>query len=583
MWRVMMKKLFFVLILAAVAATDAMAQTFQARVNRDAIPEGETFLLSLDLEGASTSDAPDFSALDKDFTVYSVSNAYRTNIVNGNMTQSQQWNLVMMPKKTGKLTIPAIKLDKWQSQPVEITVAAAGEEIGTAPVSQSTNQPRFKIDAAVDNTSPYVQQQINYTLTIYDTGGLQGEEPIFTGGSDDWIIKALGAPEITSKTVDGKHLREIKFHYALFPQKSGELTIPSARFNGFYLTREKRRDPFGTLFNDDLFIAGFGMADIFATRNPVVLNTKPIKINVLPAAASNNGNWWLPASDVELFAQFEPANPVFKTGEAVNRTIYLKAGGVADTQLPEIRFASTEGMKQYPEKPQTQMTVENGKIVSVEKIANVYIPQQAGEAEIPAIEVPWFNVGTKRMEKAVLPAMKINVLPGLSMPAPQQLPVTENPRQPEISAQPSVQPVEEVSGIKSGAVYWMLGGAFAAGLLLSFLLMRLFTGKTTPKPRNHKKHVLEKAREKDLRALRDALFEWARHRYHRRDISSLKEIEDLVKDSQFDCELEKLSEALYAKDSADWQAGSFIKVFERISKRKAPKKDDNAPLPKLYK
>jgi hypothetical protein len=52
------------------------------------------------------------------------------------------------------------------------------------------------------------------------------------------------------------------FKYALFPQKSGVLEVPAVRFNGFYLTRERRADPFGSFFNDDMFIAGFGMADV---------------------------------------------------------------------------------------------------------------------------------------------------------------------------------------------------------------------------------------------------------------------------------------------------------------------------------
>lgn len=315
-----------ILALMFLFSHNAMAQTFSASVNRDTVPEGETFLLSLDLSGASTNDTPDLAELGKNFTVYSVANAYRTNIVNNRVEQSRQWNLVLMPKTTGEVTIPAIKLDKFSTQPVTIKVVKAGEQISPQTPGKP-GEPRFKLQGEVDNRNPYVQQQINYTLTLYDTGGLQGEEPMFmTADNNEWIIRNLGAPQITTRVIDGKNIREIKFQYALFPQKSGELTVPAVKFNGFYLTKDSRRDPFSEVFGDDMFIAGFGLNDVFATRNPVVLTTEPIKVTVQSAAAANNGSWWLPASQVELLAHFEPANPVFKAGEAVSRTIYLQIG-----------------------------------------------------------------------------------------------------------------------------------------------------------------------------------------------------------------------------------------------------------------
>ena len=113
--------------------------------------------------------------------------------------------------------------------------------------------------------------------------------------------------------------------------------------------------------------------------------------------------------------------------------------------------------------------------------------------------------------------------------------------------------------------------------------MKLFSSKNSPKIHNYKKYVIEKAKQRDLRALRDGLLEWARHHYRRQSINSLKDIEELSNDQQFECELEKLTEALYAKQATDWKSGSFIKVFERVTRKKYQKKEDNEPLPKLYK
>lgn len=585
-----MRKLVLMLTLLWLCPSVVSAQVFEARVNRSEIPEGETFMLMLDLKGASTNNTPDVSALGKDFTIYSISNAYRTNIVNNQVEQSRQWNLVLMPKNTGNLTIPAIKVDSFSTEPVQIKVAKAGEEIGTNDPAKS-GQPRFYMEGEVDNLSPYVQQQINYTLTIYDTGGLQGDEPSFMVGGDNWIIKNLGAPQIKNRVVNGKNLREIKFYYALFAQKSGELTVPEVRFNGYYLSRDSRKDPFGDIFKDDMFISGFGMADVFATRNPVVLTAKPIKVDVRPAAPENNGNWWLPAEEVKLYAEFSPVNPIFKIGEAVNRTIYLKATGIIDTQLPEINFGATPGLKQYPEKPETKMTVENGKVISLEKISNVYIPNRAGAMTLPEVSVEWFNVRTGKMEKAALPSMQIEVLPGTGMPEEKIEPVT-NASSAEsmqsLSAQKTAGDnapvIEELNRLDNPRIYLLLGAAFGLGILLSFILMRIFGRRNQPqKIHNYKKYIIAKAREKDLRGLRDGILEWAAEHYQKPGINSLKEVEELCNSQEFSCELEKLTEALYARSNQNWKNGSFIKAFEKVSSQKVRKKNDTAPLPKLYK
>ena len=216
-------------------AGNTFAQSFTATVNRNVVPEGETFVLTLDLKDVDTSASPDLNALNEDFMVLSISNGYRTNIVNSQVSKSRQWNLVMIPKKNGEITISEIELAGFKSQPISIKVVPAGEK----PLVKSVdiNSPKFKIVGSIDKDSAYVQEQINYQVKIEDVGGLQGSAPYFERNTDDWIIKNLGEPAVENKVVNGKNLREITFNYALFPQKSGTLIIPPIRFDGYFLTK----------------------------------------------------------------------------------------------------------------------------------------------------------------------------------------------------------------------------------------------------------------------------------------------------------------------------------------------------------
>ena len=314
-----MRKIISILVFGIFFCAEAFAQTLVAKTSRTDLPEGEAFLLTLDYDGSDAS-VPELGVLDKDFTIYSVTNSYQTNIVNGQVSQQRQWQIGLVPKGVAgtAVTVPPIKLGNIQSNPVQLRILDAQnlahpDNSDNPGYQEPQRGPRFAVKGDVDDKNPYVQQQINYTLTLYDAGGLQGGEPEFIDdGSNSWLIRSLGEPEINSKVVNGRSLREIKFRYAMFPQKSGRLKTPVIRFNGYYLTQGGRgSDPFEEIFGGSLFDAGVGFGSMFATRNPVVLNTKPIEVNVRPIPPANNGNWWLPAESVKLYAEWNPQRPVF--------------------------------------------------------------------------------------------------------------------------------------------------------------------------------------------------------------------------------------------------------------------------------
>ena len=576
-----MKKAYFYIVLSLFMASNLYAQSFDATVNRNSLPEGETVVLTLNLQDIDTSSTPDLSALSKDFTVLSVSNSYRTNITNGQVKKSRQWNLVMIPNSSGDKTIPEIELAGYKTKPVTIKVIPAGAEDKLVTAQQTDTAPKFKMTGKINNSSPYVQQQINYQLKIYDAGGLQGASPYFVTQNDDWVIRSLGEPVIETKIVNGQSLREITFNYALFPQKSGILTIPAAKFDGYYLTKNTRNDPFARFFEEDEFFAGFGMNTVFANKNPVILTAKPINVDVKPA--KNISGWWLPAQDVKLSAEFEGNTSQFKVGEPISRTIYLKATGVLDSNLPEIKFASVNGIKQYPEKPINEMTVQNSQIVSFSKISNVYIPERSGETTLPEVEVKWFNTKTDSMETAIIPEYKINVTGNAvtkSIESQSQATVEKN-----ISSLPEKITNNDIKSQQirmEGFAIWQLIIAFIGGIFITLLLLKLLKLMSSRNP--HKKSIISAAKDKDLRRLRDELINWGQRHFPKRDITNLQDVADIFNNQHFNKELDKIREALYAESEKDWNSKEFLDTFCKLSKQiKKHQRTSHEPLPKLYK
>ena len=584
--------LFLSLVASVILAGTAWAQTFNATVNRTDVPQGETFVLTLELIDGDDKGNPDLSVLDKDFIVYSVGTAFNYKYINGISSKSRQWQIALMPKNSGAIEIPSIQMDNLATQPITLNVIpanqalSAGQDTPNQP-AQNANRPKFDMVAKVENTNPYVQQQIDYTITIYDTGGLQGDAPQFIdNGSNDWIIKSLGSPTIGSKIVNGRSLREITFRYALFPQKSGTLKTPEVRFQGYYLTRSRGfNDPFDDLFGSNL--GGIGFADMFATRNPVLLTAAPQSIKVRPIPEENGTNWWLPAKQVALMAEWEPRQPQFKVGEAVSRTIYLKAVGVAENQLPDIRFAQTPNLKQYPDKAISSSGLENGQVVAVKKITNVYIPTTSGAQTIPEIALDWFNVQTNQMERAVLPAVNIEVMPSAGLPSTQAKATQSSLPQADEALAPQQSPMEDLSdmsipGGNSNMAYIIAIAAFLIGIIFSWLIF----GRRRPNAdeiKDYDKYIIKSLKSKDYRALRDGLVTWGRERWHNDKITNLKEVAKAAQDKEFGAYLDELGALLYAQTPQPFNEKGFLKSFEKLRKAKIKSAKEEQPLPKLYK
>ena len=192
--------------------------------------------------------------------------------------------------------------------------------------------------------------------------------------------------------------------------------------------------------------------------------------------------------------------------------------------------------------------VYENKLIAQSITRVVYIPQQGGEQVLPEIRVPWFNVKTKKMEEAIVPAEKIFV-EGVAA-AEQPAENAKQPDNPLIEAEQPAKPVKNEGAAETTAAVspLMLStglvAAFLAGLLFSLLLMR------RPQKNNEKKcrtvgnmfAVLHKnLAAKDYRALRDNLILWGNEIYKKSNINNLQDLAVAVGDKNFAEQMQKIN------------------------------------------
>lgn len=381
----------FALLICMFFSGGVLAQV-SAFVDRTQISEIDT--IKLVLAAKQRTAEPDFSPLHKDFDVLSQSTSSRVNFVNGKMDSTYEWTFLLAPKRLGKLIIPAIAFDKETTDPIEITVKQ--QDIDSAA------SKNIFLEARVEPKNPYVQSQLVYSIKLYHAIELQ-EGGLSLPKIDKALVERLGDDSSFTEIIKGRRYRVTERRYAIFPQQSGELTIPAVVFNGQILDISKTQSSF------DPFFGGR-----FQSTRPVRARSKEIILNILPKPKSAKGKWWLPAQKLTLAEEWSPKPPQFRVGEPVTRTITLSAEGLSDAQLPDIAVADTKDFKLYPDQAEKETATKENIMISrkVQKVA--LVPTQVGKAIIPEMLIHWWDTRNNKAMKAIIPARNINVLPALS-------------------------------------------------------------------------------------------------------------------------------------------------------------------------
>ncbi len=387
------------LILSMPAAADV-----RARLDRDKVYVGDPVTLVIERSGASSGE-PDLSPLNKDFRVLGTGTSTQFSFVNGRSSNRTTWTVQLGPLQEGKLRIPPIQVGAEQTAALELEVTEIPEQLA----AQQSEQ--LFLEAEVDaGDHAYVQQQIPYTLRLYHA------EPLLNGDLrppqiKDALTRQLGDERRYTVTRNNRRYQVVERRYTISPEKSGELRIPPATFSGQLSTAQQgpgRSSPLDSLRQQFFRNSPFGSGG-----KSVRISSKAITIDVLPRPAAA-GNSWLPAEDLELQDSWASDPPRLRTGEPVSRTISLRATGLSGTQIPALEIESPEHTRVYPETPVNESHTDGDKVFASSRQTFTYIPGQAGELTIPAVEVHWWDTRSDEQATARLPQWVVKVEPGAS-------------------------------------------------------------------------------------------------------------------------------------------------------------------------
>ena len=309
-----------------------------------------------------------------------------TGFDNGRLSAVFEFQFTYQPTRTGTIEIEPIKviLDNvvHLTAPITVNVTAGGQQ--PLQVSPGISQPTslvgqdFFSEAFVDDESPYLGQQITYTLRLYSTNPTSRpirDPPDFAGFWNPGRTRL----DQSGVAVSGRRYTLTEEETILFPTLVGQTNIEST---------------------------GVSVAGGFFASGRTDFRTQPIALNVSPLPPNEPDAFTGAVGKFDISADVN-ANSV-AIGEPVTVTLTVSGEGNIET-LPGPAWPDVAGWRGFDGDTDHAIRVVNGKLQGRKTFKRALLPDFAGSYELPAIEYAYFDPDTEEYVTRSTPTFRIEV------------------------------------------------------------------------------------------------------------------------------------------------------------------------------
>lgn len=494
------------------------------------IPLGEAFQLILTTDNLSSKGLPDLTPLDENFTVMGTERKLSYSAINGVAHATSQWIILLVPKKSGTLTIPSMQIGQDLSPPTQIRVDT-GAKKPTVPIE---NNDLVFLRANTNQKEAYVNEQVIYTVKLYSRVPLLDAhfEPPRV---DNALFFPLGDGRRYEQVLNGYRYTVDEQDYAIFPQKKGNLTVIPPTLTA-------------VLYD--------------ALPNQIHLSAPHARVVIKPTPPRAKDEAWLAAKNVTLTETYTPPTDTFQVGDTIIRKVTLEASAVPAELLPTLNFTNNKQIAMYPGARKTQNSFKNHTLIGTSTIKMTYVLNHAGSITLPALKLPWFNTQTRQFATTILPERTITVH---AKPVTTTKPVIKQNK-------PSIAPATNLMG-------WWIAAGFALIWLITLLLW--WFSQKHPLVIHKNKALHDACINNNPIDAQDALLAWAKQKWPQQNILDLHDIRHLIHDDEFKKQLFLLSQVLYSPRQTGWRGMPLWQCVKRYRPAHTQKPQKKQDLPRL--
>jgi len=328
-----------------------------------------------------------------------------------------------------------------------------------------------------------------------------------------------------SEKIDGEAWQIVRYPLALYPQKAGQLVVPSIN------VRFKTSAGFST------------------TQKAFEFQTEPRELTIKLPPGVKDGDLVVTTTSFELDHNWQPQTATAKTGDAITLTVTRRANDISAMLLPPLPVYRTKGLAAYPQAPEVNDKSNRGDLTGERIDSIIWVVEKPGLYDIPGIRFQWWDPDNRELKQQIIPGLNLDIPPS---PAGS------------VTANISDQPGQPYKGF-----LWLLATAVMV-IATAFLWLRI-RRKTVEQPVVTEKTTfttLQKACQSNqpgqaLTALHDWLVWSAPTLLPNSQSIILSEFARACDDTRLTAEFTHLQEALIDSDN-NWQGSGLLSALQRI-------------------
>ena len=358
----------------------------------------------------------------------SVSHSYSSSWVNGksSSSSSEEYTMIYKATATGKCHIGAASIvvggKRYATKAFTIDIVPAGS-------SQPSQQPQRTPGAPTPYSDPmtqsadkevsgkdlfvriemsklrvYEQQAVVCTIKLYTKYQVSQFMPTIQPSFDGFLIEEIPMQPSLNKveTFNGQqYMVAILKKCILYPQQSGDLTISSGNYDVSVVQFDTFKSIFGTISKPV-------EKDLKVTSNKATIHILPLPE---PKPASFTGA----VGKFNVTTDLKPATGLKTYSAATYRYTIIGTGNIKYIKAPEVKFP--EQFDVYDPKTDAHVNDGAGDMSGKVVMDYTFIPQYAGEFDIPEGEFTYFDPEAGKYVTLTVPARHLTVAKGEGQPS----------------------------------------------------------------------------------------------------------------------------------------------------------------------
>jgi len=423
-----MKRIFYIALLVFTTALAASAASFTVEAPRQVV-QGNKFNVTFVLRNG---DGSNFTPPEvKGATLIygpSTSHSYSSSWVNGKSSSSstEEYTMIYKAAQTGTIHVGAATVvvggKQMKTNPLTIEVLPSGSTPSHQSQSQSSSAPTPYSDpmnqtadkdvsgkdlfVRIELSKPrvYEQQAVVCTIKLYTKYQVSQFMPTLQPSFDGFLIEEIPMqPSLNQvETLNGEqYMVAILKKCILYPQQAGKLTISSGNYDVSVVQFDTFKSIFGTISKP--------------VEKDLKVKSNQATVNILPLPEPRPVSFTGAVGKFSVTTDLKPATGLKTYSAATYRYTIQGTGNIKYIKAPEVSFP--EQFDVYD--PKTDVTVNpgGGDMSGKVTIDYTFIPQYAGEFDLPAAEFTYFDPDAGQYVTENIPARHLTVAKGQGQPS----------------------------------------------------------------------------------------------------------------------------------------------------------------------